>query len=95
MHRRGIRRRAAVLAAAILSMATIMPASAQGPLAPQDPPAAADDRFEAEGTGLWFVQLRSAPAADGTAPGQLKKDRSAFKDEAKANGITYSQRFDF
>lgn len=44
---------------------------------------------------LWFVELKSPPAADGTSLTTLKAEKSAFRDQAKRAGIKYAERFAF
>jgi subtilisin family serine protease len=44
---------------------------------------------------LWFVELKSPPAADGTSLSTLKAEKSAFRDAAKKAGIKYKERFAF
>jgi len=79
MERRMHRRLAAVLAAFVLSITAVGPTTASDQLTPERGAPVADDRFESEGTGYWFVQLKSGPRVDGTTSGQLKKERDAFK----------------
>lgn len=44
-------------------------------------------------TSRWFVQLKSAPEADGTSDATLDAERSDFSARAKRAGIAYRQRF--
>jgi len=44
---------------------------------------------------LWFVQLKSAPAADGTAHSRLVAERGAFRAAARQAGIVYGERAEF
>src|SRR4051812_47175670 len=43
----------------------------------------------------WFVELESAPSADGTSTSTLTAERSRFKAEAQAAGVSYRQRFSY
>jgi subtilisin family serine protease len=43
----------------------------------------------------WFVQLASPPAADGTAPGLLKKEADGFRKAAAKAGLEFSERYAF
>ena len=44
---------------------------------------------------LWFVELKSPPAADGTSLSTIKAEKNAFRDAAKKAGIKYKERFAF
>ena len=50
------------------------------PIVDQDSVTAAED----ETTDLWFVELASAPTADGTGLGQVRQEKAAFRAAAAA-----------
>ena len=50
----------------------------------------------AEGVpNLWFVQLGSAPAAEGTDRQRLRSERDAFRSRARAEGVRFRERREF
>lgn len=49
----------------------------------------------AENSDLWFVELSSAPTADGTSLTTTKAEKAAFRSEAKKAGLKYSERYAF
>jgi minor extracellular serine protease Vpr len=57
----------------------------------QDGAAVVDD----ETPTLWFVELTSAPTADGTSSATVRAEQSAFRSAANAAGIDYTERFAF
>lgn len=70
-----------LLAVMALTLGTALPLSASDvtELAPVESPPVADDASVNELPDTWFVELASPPAADGTAPGQLKQEQNAFR----------------
>src|SRR3954465_3796093 len=46
-----------------------------------------------ETASSWFVELSSAPAVKGTSKAKLKAERDAFKANAVADGVTYTERY--
>ena len=48
-----------------------------------------------ETTTMWFVELSSAPASDGTSKAQLKAERDRFEADAAADGIQMTERYTF
>jgi subtilisin family serine protease len=48
-----------------------------------------------EGSGAWFVELNSPPAAEGTSIGTINNEQAAFRREARAAGIKFTERFAF
>ena len=44
---------------------------------------------------LWFVELASPPAADGTSVGALEQEKQAFRAAAAARGLRIEERFAF
>lgn len=44
---------------------------------------------------LWFVQLRSRPAADGTSATTLRRERAGFREEAETADIEFKERYAF
>lgn len=63
------------------------------PLQPQisEPAATTGD----ETPQLWFVELTSAPAADGTSLTQVRQDKANFRAAAAAARLSYTERFAF
>lgn len=60
------------------------------------PSVRAEATMEAEGApSAWFVQLKSAPAADGTGAGTLKAEKQAFRAAAAKAGAKFQERFAF
>jgi subtilisin family serine protease len=51
--------------------------------------------FFDETPSTWFVELASAPAVDGTPPGQLKKEKDDFRKAAVKAGVRFAQRYAF
>ena len=47
--------------------------------------------LENESSGLWFVELSSPPAVEGTAPAELDRDEQNFHRAASTAGIRYTQ----
>jgi len=45
--------------------------------------------------GAWFVQLKSAPAADGTAIATLRAEKQAFRTAAAKAGVKFTERRSF
>jgi minor extracellular serine protease Vpr len=43
----------------------------------------------------WFVELASPPAADGTSKAKLKAEHDAFKANATADGVKYTERYSY
>jgi subtilisin family serine protease len=48
-----------------------------------------------ESLKYWFVEFPGAPLADGSSDQQVNGDDSAFRNEAKSEGVTYKERFHF
>lgn len=88
---------AILLLLAILAMAA--PAAAQDgvarlePLVP--PPTTDTGEMVDETPTLWFVELASPPAADGTKLQVLKNEKAAFRAAARAAGLAYTERYAF
>ncbi len=47
--------------------------------------------LENESSGLWFVELSSPPAVEGTPPAELDRDEQNFHSAASTSGIRYTQ----
>src|SRR5215510_12977749 len=43
----------------------------------------------------WFVELASPPAVKGTSKAKLKAERDAFKANAAADGVRYTERYSY
>jgi minor extracellular serine protease Vpr len=48
-----------------------------------------------ETASAWFVELASPPAVKGTSKAQLKAERDAFKANANADGVKYTERYSY
>jgi minor extracellular serine protease Vpr len=65
-------------------------------LAPIHPAPTSDDSVMVnETTGLWFVELESEPAAEGTSRTSLRNERQRFRSNARDRGLSYSERIEF
>ncbi len=87
--------------ALLLAASTAALMRAQSPVTnPQEPLAVqlADD--QAIGTvdetpSLWFVELNSAPTADGTPLSQVRKEKDDFRAAASRAGVSFTERYAF
>lgn len=83
----------------VLVLALVQPAGAQNgveevtPLTPA--PSAEDGQMVDETPRLWFVELASPPAVNGTDPAQLRQEKNAFRGNAQRAGLRYRERFAF
>jgi minor extracellular serine protease Vpr len=67
-----------------------------GPLFPETPaPTAETGEMTNETPTLWFVELSSAPAADGTNKATINNEQKAFRSNAQKAGLVYTERFAF
>jgi subtilisin family serine protease len=92
-----VRRRLFVVLS-VLTLAFPMAANAEGPsqFEPLEPaPSAEDGRLVDESANLWFVELASPPAADGTSLVKLEKEKNAFRADARRRGVQYDERYAF
>jgi subtilisin family serine protease len=80
-----------------LLFAFVSPLFAQTPdLVPQTPAPSADTGAMVDETShLWFVELSSPPAAEGTLPSTLDAEKANFRAEAARAGIDLHERFSF
>jgi minor extracellular serine protease Vpr len=93
---RTLRRPLALLGAASLLLASLLPASALDELTPIEPaPSAEDGVLRTVSTGIWFVELASPPTVDGTPEAKVKQEKQQFRDEARRRGLEYTERFAF
>lgn len=76
-----------VLAAALFAQATLDQVE---PLTPAPEP---DYTAHLEGTNLWFVELKSAPAVKGTSMAKLNAEKQAFRKAAADAEISYTERY--
>ena len=92
-------RRLTTLFLLVLVIALAVPAAAQDgvqPVFPLTPPPTADTgQMIDETPSLWFVELASPPAADGTKIQTLKNEKAAFRAAAKNAGLVYTERYAF
>lgn len=79
-----------------LCAALFVPAAAQAQaIEPLEPAQNADPGDREDFASAWFVELRGAPAADGGSLADLAAEKKAFRNAAKAAGITYQERYSF
>jgi minor extracellular serine protease Vpr len=82
----------------VLTLVFPMAAYAQDPaeLQPLEPaPSTEDGQLTDESAHLWFVELASPPAVDGTSQAKLNNEKQAFRDDAKRKGVKFEERFAF
>jgi minor extracellular serine protease Vpr len=84
-------------AAFVLTLGMAMPSVANdvSQVAPIHQQPVAADQAVNELSNTWFVELASPPGIDGTAPGQLKRERDAFRANARGQGLQFTQRFEY
>jgi len=58
-------------------------------------PTAENGEMTDETPALWFVELMSPPLAEGGSPAVLNQEKAAFKSQAKALKLQYTERFSF
>ena len=63
------------------------------PLTPQ--PTAENGEMTDETPAFWFVELLSPPLADGGSRATISQERAAFKSQAKAAKLQYTERYSF
>lgn len=83
---------------AVLTIATSSFLAAQevGEVVPLNPgPSAETGEMTNESTNLYFVELSSAPTANGGNSATVKAEKKAFRAEAKKAGVGYTERFAF
>jgi subtilisin family serine protease len=67
-----------------------------GPIDPLTPaPSAETGVMTDETPQLWFVELSSAPTADGTSLATVRAEKSTFRTNAKKAGLRYTERYAF
>ena len=77
--------RLTLLLAIVLTL-SIMSVGAQGQVITQ----AAD-----QSSGLWFVELSSAPTADGTSLATVRQEKVNFRNAARGTGLNFTERYAF
>jgi minor extracellular serine protease Vpr len=96
---RGTRKLGPAFLVAAMALALAGPASAGsgGPVEPDRPaPWEMDGPSGAEiAEDLWFVEFAAAPRARGGSAAAQANERSRFASEARVNGASYEQRYDF
>jgi minor extracellular serine protease Vpr len=71
-------------------------AQEEGPIEPLNPPPSAETGEMVDETPqLWFIELSSLPAVEGTSLKTLKKEKDNFRAGAAEAGLQYSERFAF
>jgi minor extracellular serine protease Vpr len=73
----------------------LMVATAFAVLAAPGVAVAAPETVNGPWTSQWFVELESAPSADGTSTSTLTAERNRFKTEARDAGVNYRHRFSY
>lgn len=67
-----------------------------GPIEPLTPaPSAETGGMIDETPSLWFVELASAPTADGTSQATVNAEQKAFRANARKAGLVYTERYAF
>src|SRR5437764_2437960 len=91
-----MRKRSLWLVAAMLCAVGVLvgPALADTSLTPDHPVAAATGGG-IESPTAWFVELKSPPSVKGTSASTLKAEHDAFKANAAAAGVKYTERYSF
>lgn len=88
-----------ILLVALLASASLVPAYADDGVVPVDPlfppPSGETDEMVDETPSLWFVELSSAPTADGTGLATVQAEQKAFRSNAKKAGLEYTERYAF
>jgi minor extracellular serine protease Vpr len=83
---------------AAVAMAVSLTAAAQDeeliPLSGSETPTMSDVPVN-ETPQIWFVELNSSPAADGTSLSTLDAEHKSFRTKAKGAGLNFEQRFEF
>jgi subtilisin family serine protease len=84
-----------ILLVMMLASTSIGPVSAgDGSIDPLVPaPSAENGEMTDETPQLWFVELSSAPTADGTSLTTVKAEKTAFRTNAKKAGLVYTERY--
>jgi minor extracellular serine protease Vpr len=73
------------LAALVLGIAAVPPAFADVSVGSAEP----------LGSGLWFVQMPSAPTVDGTSVSTVQSEQAAFRSQAQKAGLNFQVRYSF
>lgn len=93
---RGRTRGLGLLGAIALLAGSLVPTGAVDELQPLEPaPSTEDGQLLDESTSLWFVELSGPPTADGGSSAKLKKEKQAFRDDARRRGLRYEERLAF
>lgn len=67
-----------------------------GPIEPLSPaPSAETGEMTNETPALWFVELSSAPTADGTSLSTVRAEKAAFRANSMRAGLVYTERYAF
>ncbi len=92
-------RKLSTILAVVVVLALVVPVTAQGSVQPVEPlvppPAAETGEMIDETPDMWFVELSSPPAVEGTNRQTLKQEKAAFRAAALRAGITFSERYAF
>jgi minor extracellular serine protease Vpr len=88
-----------LMISALLLTTVFAPAIAQTQEPPLEPlyaaPSAETGEMINETPSLWFVELKSKPAVEGTSKAVLDKEKATFRSEARRAGVVYKERYAF
>jgi len=85
-----------ILAMVLSISATALAQDGVQPVEPLVPPPAVESGEMVDETAtMWFVELASPPAVDGTAPGLLNKEKDNFRNAATRAGLDFTERYAF
>jgi subtilisin family serine protease len=85
-----------VIAALMLTAVGSAAAQSGGPIEPLTPPPSVETgELVDETPHLWFVELESTPAVEGTSLVTLAREKTDFRAAAKKAGLVYRERFAF
>jgi minor extracellular serine protease Vpr len=93
-----MRARLASLAASVLVLSFALPVSADDDVELQPEfaaPIATDSGWLDETPKAWFVELGSAPVAEGGSLASAKSDKTAFRNNARKADLKYAERYAF
>jgi minor extracellular serine protease Vpr len=92
-------RKLSTILALLAVLALVVPVAAQQGVQPIEPlvppPSVETGEMIDETPDLWFVELSSQPAVEGTKVKVLKNEKAAFRRAAAMAGLTFTERFAF
>jgi subtilisin family serine protease len=92
-----LRTRLAYFALVLFATSQALPASADDVIQvfPENTTPAVDAAGGDETPSAWFVELNSAPVADGGSITSTRADKTAFRNNARRAGLSYTERYAF